>query len=490
MYKPTSFLLGLVILMSALGCEGNRNTGVETSPARLPSTPSPEVSGDSQEQPVAAAQSAADEPRSLRFVLFSLITPIRQSGLWGVDFSATALQIDTIQSDGSVHGTLDIDQELAARFAKMGIPPKIVSTLSEGYYLGLDDWSYGWDENEYGSPWDALGGAGLYRVQVTEVEEGGAAWIQLAPAALEQVATGDTLYLIRPAGSTTAELKAVPDAVRLPAALGMDAATAARYVQSTANLMKIGTALHDFHEKYGHFPPAAVYGPDGKPWHSWRVLVLPYLEEKSLYDLYKFEESWDGPNNRKLLERMPSVYRDPVHGESEDYFTHYAAASGPGTAFPSEGKHFNGNAKDLFDHLKETSGTKRISDISDGLGNAILVGSISPDRRIPWMKPEDVTFSDTFPLPGQRGSFAAPYKIHNGMGGVFLLAGGLAGGIRNDIDLQYWRNLIEIGDGRNTPGYVLDFGPDRWVSGTFCVIEIERSETGVTARAWTKFFEE
>ena len=484
MLRPTSFLFCLVILMGGFGCERNGDTQGEAGSAAPSAKPTPEVVSDSEKQAAAAGQSAADEPRSLRFVLFPLITPINQIG--GVDFSATALQIDTIQSDGSVHGTLHIDQELAARFAKIGIPPKIVSTLSEGYYLGLDDWRYGWDVNEWGSPWNALGGAGLYRVQVTQVEEGGAVWIQLAPAALEHVAKGDILYLTRPAGSSTAELKAVPDAVRLPV-LGMDAATAACYMQSTDNLHKIGLALENFHEQNGHFPPATVYGPDGKPWHSWRVLLLPYLEEKQLYDQYKFDESWDGPNNTKLLERMPSVYRDPVHGESEDYFTHYAVASGPGTAFPSEGKHFNGTAKDLFDQLKETSGTKARRDIVDGTSNTILVGSISPDRRVPWMKPEDVTFSDTFP---QQGGFAAPYKIHNGMGGVFLQADCAAGGIRNDIHPQIWRNLVQIADGRNTPSALLGFGPSGFVQeGTFCVIEIDRNETGVTARAWTEFFE-
>ena len=35
--------------------------------------------------------------------------------------------------------------------------------------------------------------------------------------------------------------------------------------------------------------------------HSWRVLLLPYLDRSDLYKAYDFTEPWDGPNNRKLL---------------------------------------------------------------------------------------------------------------------------------------------------------------------------------------------
>jgi hypothetical protein len=89
--------------------------------------------------------------------------------------------------------------------------------------------------------------------------------------------------------------------------------------------------MHNFHDTHKQFPPAAIFGPDGKPWHSWRVLLLPYLEQIALYDQYRFDEPWDGPNNKKLLAAMPPVYRDPLYGEDQGHFPHYAVVTGPET---------------------------------------------------------------------------------------------------------------------------------------------------------------
>ena len=72
-------------------------------------------------------------------------------------------------------------------------------------------------------------------------------------------------------------------------------------------------AVANYHETFGSFPPAFVNGPDGTPWHSWRVLILPYLQQQKLYESYNFAEPWNGPNNRTLavshfhrLARTPS----------------------------------------------------------------------------------------------------------------------------------------------------------------------------------------
>ena len=61
-------------------------------------------------------------------------------------------------------------------------------------------------------------------------------------------------------------------------------------------------AVANYHETYGCFPPAYVADRDGKPMHSWRVLILPFLEQRELYNAYNFAEPWDGPNNRKLAD--------------------------------------------------------------------------------------------------------------------------------------------------------------------------------------------
>jgi hypothetical protein len=66
------------------------------------------------------------------------------------------------------------------------------------------------------------------------------------------------------------------------------------------NLKWICLALHNYEAANGAFPPAYVADADGKPMHSWRVMILPYAEEPALYKKYRFDEPWDGPNNRQL----------------------------------------------------------------------------------------------------------------------------------------------------------------------------------------------
>jgi hypothetical protein len=73
----------------------------------------------------------------------------------------------------------------------------------------------------------------------------------------------------------------------------------------SSNLKQIALALHNYHDTFGAFPPAYVADESGKPMHSWRVLILPFLESSPLYDKYRFDEPWDGPNNRQLLKHMP-----------------------------------------------------------------------------------------------------------------------------------------------------------------------------------------
>src|SRR5262245_66359 len=80
---------------------------------------------------------------------------------------------------------------------------------------------------------------------------------------------------------------------------------AARRSQCKNNLKQIALALLNYESRYGTFPPAYVADESGKPMHSWRVLILPDLDQQALYNDYNFSEPWDGPNNSRLLTRIP-----------------------------------------------------------------------------------------------------------------------------------------------------------------------------------------
>lgn len=109
-----------------------------------------------------------------------------------------------------------------------------------------------------------------------------------------------------------------------------------------SNLKNIVTAMLSYREHHGCLPPAYIADKDGKPMHSWRVLLLPQLDEEPLYSQYRFSEPWNGPNNSKLANRMPSVFRCPQRetpsrnagGTHPLSTTSYVAVTGNDTAFP------------------------------------------------------------------------------------------------------------------------------------------------------------
>jgi hypothetical protein len=149
---------------------------------------------------------------------------------------------------------------------------------------------------------------------------------------------------------------------------------AARKSVCSGHLCQIQLALLNYHEIYGCFPPAYIPDAEGKPMHSWRVLILPYLERKAIYDAYHFDEPWNGPSNRQLASRINTSLFCCPSGNSEDLsLTDYVVIIGDHTAFP---------------------GGKSISldDIRDGQ-NTILVAEIA-NSDINWMEPRDLKFDE------------------------------------------------------------------------------------------------
>lgn len=150
----------------------------------------------------------------------------------------------------------------------------------------------------------------------------------------------------------------------------------ARRTQCGSNLKKLAAALNAYEAQHGSFPPAYIKGPDGKPWHSWRVLILPQLGEQKLYEQYSFDEPWDGPNNRRLTAKMPDVFRCPVDVKRPEWNTSYVAVVGSETIWPGpEGC--------------------RLKQVKDGLSNTLLLAE-TVDSGIGWMQPVDLNVGEIF----------------------------------------------------------------------------------------------
>ncbi|MCI0456272.1 MAG: DUF1559 domain-containing protein [Gemmataceae bacterium] len=149
---------------------------------------------------------------------------------------------------------------------------------------------------------------------------------------------------------------------------------------SSNNLKQIGLALHNYEAAHGHFPPGAIYSKDGKPLLSWRVAILPFIGQETLYRQFKLDEPWDSPHNMKLLDKMPPVFDPP--GKSEGHRTHYRVFTGPGT---------------IFDGPKGA----RVGDITDGTTNTIM--AVEAKEGVPWTKPDELPYDPKKPLPALGG---------------------------------------------------------------------------------------
>jgi hypothetical protein len=169
---------------------------------------------------------------------------------------------------------------------------------------------------------------------------------------------------------------------------------AARRAQCTCHLKQLALALHNYHDIYGQFPPAFVPDQDGQSMHSWRVLILPFIEQQGLYQQYDFEESWDGPNNRRLLSQIPRVYQCPSDVRTErgiSEWTSYVAVVDAQAAWPGP-----------------TSA--KLSDFSAGTARTILVLE-DQSQEIPWMEPRDLTLEQAVSvLSSQDRQFAGVHR--------------------------------------------------------------------------------
>lgn len=140
------------------------------------------------------------------------------------------------------------------------------------------------------------------------------------------------------------------------------------------NLRSIVLALHNYHWGHGSLPPPYIADANGRPMHSWRVLILPYLDRNDLYEMYRFDEPWDGPNNSKLHDLIGDVFRCPQdHGGARSTETSYVAVVGPETIWPADR-------------------TVKLDDVTDGLSNTLLVVEIA-NSGIHWMEPRDLHVS-------------------------------------------------------------------------------------------------
>jgi hypothetical protein len=188
---------------------------------------------------------------------------------------------------------------------------------------------------------------------------------------------------------------------------------------SQNNLRQIGIAVHKYHDATGHLP-ADIIDRNGKVLLSWRVVLLPHLGQDKLYKEFKRDEPWNSKHNRKLLAKMPDVFRSPRVRVKAKGNTVYQVFTGQNAVF--------GRAV----------GALRLTSITDGLSNTIL--AVESSEAVPWTRPGGIPFDRTKKLP----DFGKAY-------GKKPLAGMFDGSTRildlNKIQPETLKNAIDPADG-------------------------------------------
>jgi hypothetical protein len=156
---------------------------------------------------------------------------------------------------------------------------------------------------------------------------------------------------------------------------------AARRNHSMNNMKNIMLAFHNHHDTKRGFPAHAIYNDEGKPLLSWRVQILPYIEQQELYAQFHLDEPWDSEHNKALIARMPEVYKNP-NAKLDDGKTNYLAVVG----------------KECF--MDGTEKGVQIQHVTDGTSNTIAVVEADLDKAVEWTKPDDFQFDPNNPTAG------------------------------------------------------------------------------------------
>jgi len=161
---------------------------------------------------------------------------------------------------------------------------------------------------------------------------------------------------------------------------------------------QLALAMHLYADQNKHLPAgAAIRDKDGKPLLSWRVAILPYIEEQPLYEEFHLDEPWDSAHNRSLISKMPTLFADSdpklqqlVQGGK----TMIQVPVGPETMF------FNNDGA-------------KFAEIKDGTSNTIMIVEVDPAHAVEWTKPADWEVDLKNPSQGlaraDRDFFTAAY---------------------------------------------------------------------------------
>ncbi len=203
--------------------------------------------------------------------------------------------------------------------------------------------------------------------------------------------------------------------------------TAARYKAVGNQLKQIGLALHNLHDKASSFLPSQeehpeFYDENGRLKVSWRVHLLPYMDQKPLYEQFKLDEAWDSPNNAPLAKNMPDVFKSP-DTPADSNKTRFRVFEG--------NREKNSDGEEKMTTLFPLGQPARIRDTLDGLSYTIMVVEAGPDKAVEWTKPGGLNPAQP---KAELGETASQVAILKGDGSISL--------VKKDLEDAQWKELI------------------------------------------------
>lgn len=203
--------------------------------------------------------------------------------------------------------------------------------------------------------------------------------------------------------------------------------TAARFKAVGNQLKQIGLALHNLHDQTQYFLPTQekhpeFYDENGRLKVSWRVHLLPYMDQKPLYEQFKLDEAWDSPNNAPLAKNMPEVYKSP-DTPADSNKTRFRVFEGK--------REKDGEGEEKMTTLFPLGQPARMRDTKDGLSYTIMVVEAGPDKAIEWTKPGGLNPAQP---KAELGETASQVAILKGDGSISL--------VKKDLEDAQWKEMI------------------------------------------------
>lgn len=189
----------------------------------------------------------------------------------------------------------------------------------------------------------------------------------------------------------------------------------------TNNLKQIGIAMHSYHDANRALPAAYSVDKNGKPLLSWRVHILPYIEQEKLYKEFKLDEPWDSDHNKKLIEKMPKVF---------------ATGSDPKLAQAGKTTFVVPFGKDLI--FNDSGKGRTLATITDGTSNTVMALHADDEAAVVWTKPEDLPLTAKEPLKKLGKRYDKGFLV--------LMADGSVRMVSNKVDpALFWKMLTPAG---------------------------------------------